>query len=105
VLQAFIFPVSYVFKSCGRGRKLSLKSLFYTFSFVSQISSKEMYCHQISNGNDCILIIVHCHVVSIPRIVTQFVNFDTRLLPVLGNITPVNNSVFEFKNYLDCQML
>ena len=76
-----------------------------TVRFVIKISSKGMCCHQISNGNDCILIIVCCRVVSIPRIVTQFVNFDARLLPVLGNTLPENNSVFEFENYLDCQML
>jgi hypothetical protein len=64
-----------------------------------------MCCHQISNDNAYILIIVHCHVVSILRIVTQFINFDARLLLVLGNILPENNSVFEFENYLDCQML
>jgi hypothetical protein len=51
---------------------------------VSQIYIKGMCCHQISNGNVCILIIVHCHVVSLLGIVTQFVNFDARLLPVLG---------------------
>jgi hypothetical protein len=68
----------------------------YTFNFMSQISSKGICCHQISNGDGCILIIVHCHVVSRLRIATQFANFDARLLPVLWNISPKNNSVFEF---------
>ena len=86
-------------------KKLSLKTLSYTLSFVSQISSNGMCCHHVSSGNVCILIIVHSHVVIIPRIVTRFVNFDARMLPVLGNMLPENNSVFEFGNYLNSHML
>jgi len=100
------FPGLLRFQKLWVRKKVVFKNFrSYTFSFVSQIYSKGMCCHQISNGIVCILIIVHCHVVSVPRIVTHFVNFDARLIPILGNILPENNYVFELENYLDFQML
>ena len=49
---------------------------------------------------------VHSHDISMSSVITQYVNFDSKTFPFLGNILPENDCVFEFDSYLvDCQVL
>jgi len=70
------------------------------------MSNSCVCCSHVVSGRAWVFTQVHFHVIRIPWYITQFVNFDAKMLPYLGNVLPESNPALEFYNYLvHCDML
>ena len=81
-------------KIVGKKKIVHWKFVSCTCNYVSHIFKSYLCCFHVSSGCLFVLTQVHSHVTSLLWIDTQFVNFDN--ISFLGNILPLNNSVFEF---------
>ena len=99
VLHEYIFSLSKSSKSLGDEKKLSINSL------CPKPSTLQVKCLTVA----CVAVMSSvAERESLPKytFMSQFVNFDAKTFPFLGNELPENNPALEFYNDLiHCQML